>query len=75
MVTLIDLALHPINIKPINENKLKKLLSQLKQFKVQPLSFLQYKTRNYCKIFQSSAKLIANDSDIEETFESMHQGL
>ena len=30
---------------------------------------------NECKIFHSSAKLIANDSDINEAFKSMHQSI
>ena len=54
------------------KNKIKKLLSELKKFKVQSILVLQYKKRNYHKIFQSSVKLIAGDSDIDEALKSMH---
>ena len=33
------------------------------------------KKRNDRKIFHSSGKLIARDSDIDEAFKSMHQGI
>ena len=36
---------------------------------------LDYKKRNDRKIFHSSAKLIASDLDIKETFKSMHQSI
>ena len=36
---------------------------------------LDYKERNDRKIFHSSAKLIASNSDIDDTFKSMHQGI
>ena len=36
---------------------------------------LDYKKRNDRKIFDSSPKLIASDSDIDETFKSMHQSI
>ena len=57
------------------KNKLKELSSELKKFKVQTTFVLDYKKRNYCKIFHSSAKLIANDSDNDKTFKSMHQSI
>ena len=34
---------------------------------------LDYKKRNNCKIFHSSAELIATDSDIIEALKSNHQ--
>ena len=34
---------------------------------------LDYKERNDHKIFHSRAKLIANDSDTDEAFKSMHE--
>ena len=34
---------------------------------------LDYQKRNNCKIFHSSAELIATDSDIIEALKSMHQ--
>ena len=34
---------------------------------------LSSKIRNYHKIFHSCTKLIASNSDIDETFKSMHQ--
>ena len=55
------------------KNKFKKLLSKLKKFKVQTILVLNYKKRNGCKIFNSSAKLVYSDSDIHEAFKSMHQ--
>ena len=57
------------------KNKLKELLSVLKKFKVQTVLLLDYKKRNDCKIFHSSTKLIASDSDIDEAFKSMHQNV
>ena len=44
-------------------------------FKVQTILFLDYKKRNDHKIFHSSVKLIASDSDIEKAFKSMHQSI
>ena len=53
-------------------NNLKELLSELKKFKVQAILVLQYKKINYHKIFHSSTKLIASDSDIDGAFKTMH---
>ena len=53
------------------KNKLKELLSELKKFKVQTVLVIEYKKRNDCKIFHSGTKLIASDSDIDETFKSI----
>ena len=53
------------------KNKLKEFLSELKKFKIQTILVLDYKKRNDHKIFHSSVKLIASDSDIDETFKSM----
>ena len=64
-----------INTKPVIKNKLEELLSKLKKFKAQTILFLDYKKRNDCKIFHSSAKLIASDSDIKKAFKSMHQSI
>ena len=36
---------------------------------------LDYKKINDCKIFHSSTKLIASDSDIDEAFKSTHQSI
>ena len=68
-----DPELQVINTKPVIKNKLKELLSELKKFQVQTV--LDYKERNDCKIFHSSTKLIATDSDIDEAFKSMHQSI
>ena len=57
------------------KNKLKELLSELKKFKVQTVLVIDYKKRNDCKIFHSSTKLIASDSDTDETFKSMDQSI
>ena len=46
-----------------------------KKVKVQTVLVLYYKKRNYFKIFHSSAKLIASDSDTDEAFKSMHQSI
>ena len=49
------------------------LLSELK--KDQTTLVLEYKKKNDCKIFHSSHKLIASDSDIDKAFKSMHQSI
>ena len=36
---------------------------------------LEYKKRNDGKIFHSRDNLIASDSDTDEAFKSMHQGI
>ena len=36
---------------------------------------MDYKTGNYCKMFHSSTKLIASDSDIDEAFTFMDQSI
>ena len=51
------------------------MFSELKKFKVQKILVLAHKKRNYCKIFHSTAKLTASDSDIEEAFKSIHQSI
>ena len=51
------------------------MLSELKKFKIQTILVLEYKKRNDHKIFHSSFKLIAEDSDIDEAFVSMHQSI
>ena len=56
-------------------NKLKALLNELKKFKVQTTSVIDYKARNNCKIFHLSTKLIAFDSDIDGAFKFMHQSV
>ena len=55
------------------KNKLKELLIELRNFKVQTIFVLDYKKRNNCNIFYSSAKLIASDSDIDDAFKFMYQ--
>ena len=57
------------------KNKLKELLSELKKFKVQAILVLDDKKRNDSKIFHSSIKLIASDSDIDGAFKSIHQSI
>ena len=61
--------------KSLIKNKLKELLSELKEFKFQAILVLHFKKRNNCKIFHSSAKLIASDSGIAEVFKSIHQSI
>ena len=57
------------------KNKLKELLSELKKFEVQAIIVLDYKKRNYHKIFHSSAKLIASDSGNDQEFKCMHESI
>ena len=47
----------------------------MKKFRVETILVLEYKKRNDCKIFHSSAKLIASDSDIADPFKSMHHSI
>ena len=52
------------------------MLNDLKKIKAQTVLVLDYKKRNGCKIFHSSTKLNANDSDIhDDAFISMHQSI
>ena len=39
------------------------------------ISVITYKKKYDRQIFQASAKLIANDSDIDEAFKSVHQSI
>ena len=55
--------------------KQKKLLSEVKKFNVQKILVLHYLKRNNCKMFHPSAKLIASDSDIDETFKFIYQSI
>ena len=57
------------------KNEFKKLLSELRKFIVQIIFVWDYKKRNDRKIFHSSAKLIASDSNIDEAFKSMRQSI
>ena len=57
------------------KSKLKELLNELKKFKIQTVSVLDYKKRNDHEIFHSSTKLITRDSNIDEAFKSMHQSV
>ena len=75
ILNLFDLEIQLINTKPVIKNKLKALLNELKKFKVQTILVLDYKKRNDSKMFHSSAKLIASNSDIDEAFKSMHQSI
>ena len=72
---LFDSELQLINTKPIIKNKLKEFLSELKKFKVQTIIVLDCKKINNHKIFHSSAKLIAGNSEIDESVKSMHQNI
>ena len=77
ILNLFNPELQLINTKPIIKNKLKHLLGQLKEFKIQKVLVLEnknldhYKSMN--KIFHLRAKLIVNDSHIGKTFGLMHQ--
>ena len=74
-MNLFDSELQIINTKSVINKKLKELLSELKKVKVQTILVLDYKKRNDCKIFHSSSKLIASDSEIDEAFKSKHQSI
>ena len=73
ILNIFDPDLQLTNTKAMIKSKWKVLLSELKKFKVQTILVLDYKKRNDHKIFHWSTKLIARDSDIDETFKSMHQ--
>ena len=75
VLNIFDPKLQLINTKLIIINKLKKLLSEIKKFKGQPILVLEYKNRNDHKFFHSTAKLISSDSDTDETFKAMHQSI
>ena len=75
ILNLFDPELQLIDTKPVIKNKFKKQLSELKNFQVQIILVLDYKNRNDCKIFHSSAKLIASDSDTDEAFKPMYQSI
>ena len=75
VLNLFDPGLQLINTKPIIKNRSKELLSELKKLKVQTILVLTYKRRNDSKIFHLSIKVIASDSDIDESFKSMHQSI
>ena len=75
VLNLFDKELQLINTKPVIKNRLKELFSELKKFNVQTILALDYQKRNDCKIFHSSTKLIASDSDIDDAFKSLHQSI
>ena len=75
ILNIFDPELKLINSKPMIKSKLKELLSELKKFNIQKILVLDYKKKNNCKIFHSSAKVIAGDSEIDEAFKSMHQSI
>ena len=54
------------------KNKLKEFSGN---FKGQAVLVLDYKKRNDRKIIHSSTKIIASDSDIDESFKTMHQSI
>ena len=64
-----------VNTNVMIKNKFKVLLSELKKFKVPTILVLECQKINDHKIFHSSVKLIARDSDIDEAFISMHQSI
>ena len=57
------------------KHKSKKLLSGLKNFRVQTILVLEYKRRNDHKIFHLNVKLNTGDSGIDKVFKSMHQSI
>ena len=75
ILNLFDPEVQLINTKPVIKSTLKKLLNELKSLKFKAVLVLDYIKKNGCKIFHSSAKLIANDSHIDEAFKSMHESI
>ena len=51
------------------------MLSELKKLKVQTILVLDYKKNNNHKIFHSSTKLIANNSNVDEAFKSITKSI
>ena len=47
----------------------------MKNFRVETVLVLDYKKRNGCKIFYSSARVIVSNSDIDEAFNFIHQSI
>ena len=66
ILNLFDPELQLINTKPTIKNKSNYLLSGMKKCKIQTLLVLDYK---------KSVKLIAEDSEINEAFISLHQNI
>ena len=68
-----------INNKAVIQNQLKDLLGGLKKFKVQNILALKNKKidnhKTIRKSFHACAKLIANDSDADNAFKSMHESI
>ena len=75
ILNLFDLKSQLINTTLVLKSKLEELLIEMKMFIVQAILILDYKKKNDCKIFHSSAKLIAIDSDIDEAFRSICQSI
>ena len=75
ILNIFDPELQLIYTKPLIKDKLKELISELKKIKVQTELISDYKKRKDRKIFHSSAKLIASDSDIDEAFKFMYQSI
>ena len=75
ILNLFDPELRLINTNPMIKNMSRELLSESKKFQVQTILVLDYKKKNDRKIFHSNAKLIACDSDIDESFKFMHQSI
>ena len=72
-----DPDLQLINTKMVVKNKLKELLGESKNLKAQNILVLEYKKiydhKSMCKIFNSSTKLLVNDSGVDKEFRSIHE--
>ena len=51
------------------------MLIELEKFKAQSILVLEYKERNYLKVWHSSDKLVSSDSDIDEAFKTKQQSI
>ena len=75
ILNLFDPELQLINTKPIIKNKLEELFKGVEKVKSSVNISLRVQEKNDHKIFHSSAKLIASNSDNDEAFKSMHKSI
>ena len=73
VLILFDPEMQLINTKQVVQNKLKALLNELKNFKVQKTLVFDYKKGKNSQIFHSNTKLTASDSHIDAAFKFIHQ--
>ena len=78
-MNIFDPELQLINTKPIIINKLKDLLGELEDFKIQTVLSGEFKKivdhKPMQKLFYLITKLTANDSDIDKAFGLLNQSV